>query len=205
MPRMFSTNQNALPPLFGNVQCRTAPSFQSHPCPVVSRALSFPSPPVPWLGTPSQCCTPPGLTACLPALLGSQTARGGSGRPGGWDKDHMKFPTLPHPIRKQAERRRERVRLGGILWMSVDVQRGSRWLWGFHQLFRGVGGTGVPQRPGELWKGAWRCLNGLVLRSYRKKWSQSRMFMPFSRSDEWFQLFLSQYFYLHYTLKMLSD
>jgi len=29
---------------------------------------------------------------------------------GGRDKDHVKFPTLPHPIRKQAERERERMR-----------------------------------------------------------------------------------------------
>lgn len=147
MPWKFSRNQTALlPPFFSSIQCRTAPSFQSHSCPVISRDLSFPSPPVPWLGTPSQCCTPPGLTACLPALLGSWMARGGSGRPGSWDKDHMKFPTLPHPIRKQAERdaEREKVRLGGIFWMDSDAQRADRWLWGLHQLLRGVSGSPGP-------------------------------------------------------------
>lgn len=106
------------------------------------------APQVPWLGTPSHCFTPPGLTACLPALLGSQTARGGSGRPGCRDKDHMKFPTLPHPIRKQAERNREAEgeREGQTRRNSLDgrwcaekqpvtvvfpaVVWGSEWTWG---------------------------------------------------------------------------
>lgn len=80
-------------------------------------------PPVPWLRTASQCCTPPGLTACLPALLGNQTAWGGSGWPGSWDKDHMKFSTLPHPIRKQAERSRERESRPGRSRMDGDELR----------------------------------------------------------------------------------
>lgn len=152
------------------------PSSQSHPSPLVSQALSFPSPPVPWLGTPSQCCTPPGWTACLPALLGSGTARGGSGRPGGWDNDHMKFPTLPHPIRKQAGRDAGGwgCRLGGILWLDGDVQ-------GFSPVVQGCG---------------WKSHRGLVIS--RKQLGDAngshRIWCLCSSHDhdKWFQLFLSQ-------------
>lgn len=56
---------NAFPLLFGNVQCRTAPSLQSHPWPAVSRTLSFPSPPsalardtLPALHSPRPDCLP---------------------------------------------------------------------------------------------------------------------------------------------------
>nr|XP_019947144.1 PREDICTED: transcription factor 24-like [Paralichthys olivaceus] len=99
-----------------------APDSPYH-CPAVSRALSFPSPPVPWLGTPSHPALHSPRPDCLPAPFGSPTARGGSGRPGGRDKEHMKFPTLPHPIRKQAER--ETGREGEDL-LQIQSTCGSR-------------------------------------------------------------------------------
>lgn len=50
-------------------------------------------------------------------------AEGGSGRPGGWDKGDMKFPILPHPIRKQVEREGEEVE-GGCLRKGCVCGRG---------------------------------------------------------------------------------
>lgn len=61
----------------------------------------------------------------------------------------MKFPTLPHPIRKQAERlgepeqERERDRDGPTGRASLDVTVMSHCL-------RALSGTGVPQRSHEL-------------------------------------------------------
>lgn len=137
------------------------------PSPTPVQARSFPSPLVPWLGTPSQCCTPPGRTACLPALLGSGIARGGSGWPGGWDNNHMKFPTLPHPIRKQAGRD---AGGGGADWEEFSGWTVMRR--GFHQLFRGVGGS-----PTEDW---WFLEKSLEMLT---DWSsQNMMFMQFSWS-----------------------
>lgn len=88
----------------------TAPLHPMSRCPrilfpAVSTALRFPRPPqCPGSGHPPRAILPQAwLPACLPGTLGNQAARGGSGWPGGWDKDHMKFPTLPHPIRKRAE------------------------------------------------------------------------------------------------------
>lgn len=119
--------QHAFLPILGHFKCRTAPSLRSYPCPAVCRALSFPRPPqCPGLGHPPCAALPQALAACVHALLGSQTTRGGSGWPGGWDKDHMKFPTLPHPIRKQAEGDGARMRLRGTLGKDSEEPRGSR-------------------------------------------------------------------------------
>lgn len=94
-------------------------------CPAVCRVLNFPRPPSALAGDTLPVLHSPGPD-CLTALFGSHTPRGGSGWPGGWDKDRMKFPTLPHPIRKQAEGDRERVRLRGNLGKDSDELKDSR-------------------------------------------------------------------------------